>query len=135
MPTYPFLSDEWMDAARDIREEYRGRTPPVAQPIKMNQVITEVPFGDGKIEAHMDSSSGEMEMELGHLPDAEVTVTVDYATAKAIFVDQNPQAGMQAFMSGKIKVQGDMTKLMTMQQSGIDPVAIEVAGRIKAITE
>jgi putative sterol carrier protein len=124
-----------MTAARDIREEYRGKTQPMAHQIKMNQVITEVPFGEGKIEAHMDSTSGEMEMELGHLPDAEVTVTVDYATAKAIFVDQNPQVGMQAFMAGKIKVQGDMTKLMAMQQSGIDPVAAEVAGKIKAITE
>ena len=135
MPTYPFLSDDWMTAARDIREEFRGKTQPMSQSIKMNQVITEVPFGEGKIEAHMDSSSGEMEMELGHLPDAEVTVTVDYATAKAIFVDQNPQVGMQAFMAGKIKVQGDMTKLMAMQQSGPDPVAAEVAGKIKAITE
>jgi putative sterol carrier protein len=135
VPTYPFLSDDWMTAARDIREEYRGKTQPMAHQIKMNQVITEVPFGEGKIEAHMDSTSGEMEMELGHLPDAEVTVTVDYATAKAIFVDQNPQVGMQAFMAGKIKVQGDMTKLMAMQQSGPDPVAAEVASKIKAITE
>ena len=133
--TYPFLSDEWMTAARDIREEFRGKTQPMTQKIKMNQVITEVPFGPGTIEAHMDSSSGEMEMELGHLSDPEVTVTVDYATAKAIFVDMNPQVGMQAFMAGKIKVQGDMTKLMAMQQTGPDPVAAEVAGRIKAITE
>ena len=133
--TYPFLSDEWMTAARDIREEFRGKTQPMTQKIKMNQVITDVPFGPGTIEAHMDSSSGEMEMELGHLSDPEVTVTVDYATAKAIFVDMNPQVGMQAFMAGKIKVQGDMTKLMAMQQTGPDPVAAEVAGRIKAITE
>ena len=135
MATYPFLSDEWMTAARDIREEFRGKTQPMTQSIKMNQVITDVPFGAGTIEAHMDSSSGEMEMELGHLSDPEVTVTVDYATAKAIFVDMNPQVGMQAFMAGKIKVQGDMTKLMAMQQTGPDPVAAEVAGRIKAITE
>ena len=135
MATYPFLSDEWLAAARDIREEYRGRTQPMAQSIRMNQVITDVPFGEGRIEAHMDSSSGEMEMELGHLSDAEVTVTVDYATAKAVFVDLNPQVGMQAFMAGKIKVQGDMTKLMTLQQAGPDPVAAEVANRIKAITE
>ena len=135
MPTYPFLSDEWITAARDIREEYRGKTPAMTQVIKMNQVVTDVPFGDGDIKSHMDSSSGEMEMELGHLDDAEVTITVDYATAKAIFVDQNPQVAMQAFMAGKIKVQGDMTKLMAMQQSGIDPLAAEVAGRIKAITE
>ena len=135
MATYPFLSDEWMAAARDIREEYRGKTQPMAHKIKMNQIITEVPFGDGPIEAHMDSSSGEMEMELGHIADPEVTVTVDYATAKAIFVDQNPQVGMQAFMAGKIKVQGDMTKLMAMQQGGADPVSGEVAEKIKAVTE
>ena len=133
--TYPFLSDEWMTAAREIREDYRGKTQPMAHKIKMNQVITDVPFGDGTIDAHMDSSSGEMEMELGHIPDPEVTVTVDYATAKAIFVEQNAQAGMQAFMAGKIKVQGDMTKLMAMQQTGPDPVASEVAERIKAMTE
>ena len=57
-------------------------------------------------------------MDLGHLEDPDLTVTVDWTTAKAIFVEQNPQAGMQAFMAGKVKVQGDMTKLMAMQQSG-----------------
>ena len=64
----------------------------------------------------------------------EVTVTVDYPTAKAIFVEQNPQAGMQAFMAGKIKVQGDMTKLMAMQQGTPDPAAAEIAAKIKEIT-
>ena len=52
-------------------------------------------------------------------PFAEVEVTVDWATAKSIFVDNDPQAGMQAFMQGKVKVQGDMTKLMAMQQGGM----------------
>ncbi|MEY2396884.1 MAG: hypothetical protein QOJ00_58, partial [Actinomycetota bacterium] len=46
-----------------------------------------------------------------------------------------PQAGMQAFMSGKIKVAGDMTKLMAMQSGTADPVAAEVASRIADITE
>ena len=135
MAQYPFLSDEWMDEAKKIREEYRGKTQPMAHKIKMNQIITDVPFGEGTINAYMDTSSGEMEMEKGSLDDAEVTVTVDYATAKAIFVDQNPQAGMQAFMAGKIKVQGDLTKLMAMQQAPPDPLAAEVATRIKEITE
>ena len=53
-----------------------------------------------------------MEMDTGHIEGADLTVTLDYATAKAILVDGNPQAGMQAFMAGKIKVQGDMTKMM-----------------------
>ena len=132
MAKYPFLSEEWMDAARAIREEYRGKAPS-AHVVKMNQIITDVPFGEGTIEAHMDSSSGEMEMELGHIEGADVTVTLDYATAKAIFIEGNPQAGMQAFMSGKIKVQGDMSKLMAMGQAP-DPNAEAIAAKIKDIT-
>ena len=135
MPKYPFLSDEWMDEAKKIREEYRGKTQPMAHAVKMNQVITGVPFGEGTINAHMDSSSGEMEMEQGHIDGADVKVTLDYDTAKAIFVEGNPQAGMQAFMAGKIKVEGDMTKMMALGQSTPDPVAAEVAAKIKDITE
>ena len=134
MAKHPFLSDEWIEEAKKIREEFRGRTEAPAHKVKMNQIVTDVPFGDGTIEAHMDTSSGDMEMDKGHMDDAEVTVTVDYATAKAIFVDQNPQAGMQAFMAGKIKVQGDMTKLMAMGQAAPDPTAAEMAAKIKEIT-
>ena len=136
MAKYPFLSDEWMEAAMALRDEYKGKTAPVGHVVKMNQIITDVPFGDGTIEAHMDTSSGELEMDKGHMENPDVTVTLDYATAKAIFVDNNPQAGMQAFMSGKIKVAGDMTKLMAMQGGGgADPVAEELAGKIADITE
>ncbi|HEX9968761.1 MAG TPA: SCP2 sterol-binding domain-containing protein [Acidimicrobiales bacterium] len=131
---HPFLSDEWMTAAKAIREEYRGKAAAPTHSVKMNQIITDVPFGEGTVNAHMDTSGGEMEMDTGHLDTADVTVTLDYETAKAIFVDGNPQAGMQAFMAGKIKVQGDMTKLMAMQQTSPDPTTVEIAGRIKEIT-
>jgi putative sterol carrier protein len=85
----------------------------------------------------MDTSDGEMKMDLGHVDDPDLTVTLDYETAKAILVDQNPQAGMQAFMAGKVKVQGDMTKLMAMQQgaAGQDELAAKVAAAIQDITE
>jgi putative sterol carrier protein len=123
-----------MAAATAIREEYRGKTPPAAHTVRMNLRIGEVPFGDGSLEAHMDSSSGELEMDMGHIDKPDLTVGVDYATAKAIFVDGNPQAGMQAFMAGKVKVEGDMTKLMAMQAATPDPIALEMAGKIKEIT-
>ena len=102
----------------------------------MNQIITEVPFGDGEVQAYMDTSDGEMKMDLGELENPDLTVTVDYVTAKAIMVDGNPQAGMQAFMAGKIKVQGDMTKMMAMQSRRARPDRPEaVADAIKEITE
>jgi putative sterol carrier protein len=132
---YKFLSDEWVAEAKKVREEFAGKGSPPAHAVRMNQIITDVPFGDGTVNAHIDTSGGEMEMELGHLDNADLTVTLDYDTAKAILIDQNPQAGMQAFMAGKIKVQGDMTKLMAMQSGPVDPVAAEVAAKIKEITE
>ena len=135
MSKYPFLSDEWMTEAKKIREEYRGKTPAPAHAVRMNQVITDVPFGPGTLEAHMDTSSGELEMDTGHIENADVKVTLDYETAKAIFVEGNPQAGMQAFMAGKIKVEGDMTKLMAMQAGPPDPSAAEVSKKIQDITE
>jgi putative sterol carrier protein len=132
---YKFLSDEWLEAAKKIREEYAGKSAPPAHAVRMNQVITDVPFGDGTINAHMDTSGGDLEMDTGHLENPDLTVTLDYPTAQAILVDGNPQAGMQAFMAGKIKVQGDMTKLMAMQQGTPDPVQAEIAAKIKEITE
>ncbi len=135
MPKYKFLSEEWVAEAKAIREQHAGDAPTPAHSVRMNQVITDVPFGDGEINAHMDTSGGEMEMDFGHLENPDLTVTLDYATAKAILVDGNPQAGMQAFMAGKVKVDGDMTKLMAMQTGAADPKAAEVAAAIQAITE
>ncbi len=134
MAQFAFLSEEWLDAAKAIREEYAGKSAPPAHAVRMNQVITEVPFGDGTIDAHLDTSGGEMQMDMGHLDEPDLTVTLDYATAKAILVDGNPQAGMQAFMAGKIKVQGDMTKMMALQSGAPDPTQAEIAAKIKEIT-
>jgi putative sterol carrier protein len=104
----------------------------------MNQVITDVPESVGSgdtIRAFMDTSSGDVVMELGELEAPDLTLTIDYDTARKIFVEQDQAAGMQAFMSGKIKVQGDMMKMMAMQTSmPQDDIAKQIANEIKSIT-
>ena len=142
MPAYPFLSDEWIAEARKIRSDFAAdpdhQAPATPASVRMNQVITEVPFGDGKLDAHLDTSSGTLEMETGHLDDPDVTVTLDYATAKAIFVDGTMEAGMKAFMDGKVRVQGDMAKLISalQQLAPPEPGAVDQAqARIRDITE
>ncbi|HEX3621768.1 MAG TPA: SCP2 sterol-binding domain-containing protein [Acidimicrobiales bacterium] len=140
MPTYPFLSDEWIAEARKIRAEVpppAGDGPAPAAAVRMNQVINEVPFGSGTLDAHLDTSSGTLEMETGHLEHPDVTVTLDYDTAKAIFVDGTLEAGMKAFMDGKVRVQGDMAKLIAalQQLAPPDPGAVDQAQRrIREIT-
>ncbi|HUZ09358.1 MAG TPA: SCP2 sterol-binding domain-containing protein [Acidimicrobiales bacterium] len=131
----PFLSDEWLYEARKLRSEYEGKTAPFPNVVRMNLVVNEVPFGDGVIDAHLDTSSGELDLDTGHLESPDLTVTVDYLTAKAILIDGNPQAGMQAFMAGKVRVVGDMAKLMALQIAPPDGSAQELAGRLREITD
>jgi putative sterol carrier protein len=134
---YPFLSEDWTAAAKTLQAELEGDgadEPAPAQSIRMNLVVTEVPFGESSVEAHVDTSAGQIKLDLGHLESPELKVTLDYGTAKAILVDGNFQAGMQAFMAGKVKVEGDMSKLLQLQASPTDPRAVELASRIKAIT-
>jgi hypothetical protein len=133
--SHQFLSDDWIEAARDIRRRWEDRVPAVEMQVRINVVATKVPFGEGTVHAHIDSSSGRLEMELGLLDAADLTVTTDYDTARQLFVAQDPAASMQAFMSGKIKVEGDITKLMLMQTSVPQTDdAMQVAEEIRRIT-
>ena len=117
MAKYPFLSDEWVDEARKIREEYEGQGrhhgPPDAD---------EPGHHRGALRRRRDRRPprhhrrARWKLETGHIDPVDLKVTLDYATAKAILVEGNPQVGMQAFMAGKIKVEGDMAKLMMLQR-------------------
>lgn len=133
--TYPFLSEEWMNEARSIRNKYADQVPDVASSIRINQVTTDVPFGDGTVHSYIDTSSGTLTMELGELDEPDATITIDYDTAKAMFVDQDQAVAMQAFMAGQIKVQGDMMKMMALQTAmPTTEVSQMIADEVKAIT-
>ncbi len=132
---YPFLSDEWIEAAHALREDLHGIAPGIEHPVRINLVVTEIPFGDGDLEVHMDSTAGDLEIDKGHFEDADLTITLDYDTAKAILVDRNSQAGMQAFMTGRIRIDGDISTLMALQATPSGERAEEIAERLRAITE
>jgi len=133
--SHQFLSESWIEAARDIRHRYSGDVPVIDVIVRINVITTKVPFGDGTISAYIDTSNGSLEMELGSIEESDLTVTTDYETARKLFVEQDPTASMQAFMAGRIKVEGDITRLMVMQTSLPQTDKTEaVAAEIKAIT-
>jgi hypothetical protein len=125
----PFLSDAWLDEVKAIAEESGGggMMPAGAE---INMVITGGPEGDKELHVAGGVFSA------GLLDSAPTKLTVPYDVAKDMFINGNQQAAMQAFMSGKIKVEGDMTKLMAMQGGASpDPAAAEaLQKRIKEIT-
>jgi SCP-2 sterol transfer family len=131
--TYVFLSDEWFVAVREVVDAREVDIPPHAE-LTMNLVVTETPFGEDR-NLHVGARDGKADWGSGHSADADLTLTTDYATARDIFMSGNPQAGMQAFMEGRVKVQGDLTKLMAAQVAGTGPGAPGLAEALSAITE
>lgn len=133
--THAFLSTEWMDAARAIREKYADQVPEIDAVIRINLSIIDVPFHNGTVDAFFDTSSGSLQLELGELDDADAMISTDYETAQALFVEQDQAVAMQAFMGGKIKVQGDMMKMMAMQTAiPSNEFTDTIAAEIKSIT-
>ena len=127
----PFLSDAWFAAVAAKIAEHGG-VGAHGPNMVMNLVVTGTPFGDR--EFHMGARDGETLFSQGHLDGADLTMTTDNDTAREVFVAGNPQAGMQAFMQGKVKVQGDMTKLMAAQAGGGGPANPELQQAIQELT-
>ena len=123
-----FLSDPWMDAVEALRAE--APEPPAAmKDLVLNIVVVGGPDGDRDV--HLAGG----QFERGHADAAPTKLTVPYDVAKDLFIEGNPQAAMQAFMSGKIKVEGDMTKVMAMQTAGAPSAEQEAyQEKLKAIT-
>ncbi len=132
-----FLSSEWVTAAKKVQAESVDAGEP-AVAVRMNLDVIGVPadVASGEVEAHLDTSDGQLDLDVGHLDDPEIAIKIDYQVAKAILVDGNSQAGVNAFMAGKVKLlSGDLAKLMTVAQGIEKIVSPEVAQRLGDITD
>jgi putative sterol carrier protein len=107
---HEFLSDEWIAAVEALNDE-APEPAEVVKDIVINIVVTDTPFG----ERHSHLKVGRLEQGLAD--DAPTTMTMPYDVAQQLFVAQDQQATMQAFMSGKITITGDMTLLMKLQMA------------------
>jgi putative sterol carrier protein len=118
---YKFLSEEWAKAVSDGLAASEAFTSSAAMSLQF--IVTDPPQGDGKF--YMDATGAAPVQALGEMENPDVTITSSYETASQIFRgDLNTQ---MAFMTGKIKVAGNMAKLMT-QQAALGHYATVVSG-------
>ena len=108
-----FLSQEWAAAvteALNSSEEFQQAA--ADQQVKLQQIVTDTPEG-GTGKYYFSLDKGRAEVAVGEIAEPEATMTQDYETAVAISRREvNPQ---NAFMQGKLKIQGNMMKLMQLQ--------------------
>lgn len=121
-----FLSDDHFTASSEALASDAGFQSSIANvTLGVQFVVTGSPGGD--VSYYLDIADGKAETGSGVLDGADVSVTSDYDTAKAISKGElNVQ---MAFISGKIKLGGNTAKVMMHQgvvnefarvQSGLD---------------
>lgn len=127
---HAFLSDSWFEEAEKIRAEINPEVPDAVKDLVINLVVKDGP--DGDIEARIEA--GRFAKGLADVAPTKLTVPFD--VAKKMFIDNDQNASMQAFMSGQIQVEGDMAKLMSMQAGGPPSAdAVKVQEAVAAMTD
>jgi alkyl sulfatase BDS1-like metallo-beta-lactamase superfamily hydrolase len=125
-----WLTQEWLDETCRMADSQPERPGASA---KMQYVVTGGP--DGDIKYYWILENGELqESKLGDLPGgAEVTMTQTYEDAKKI--QKGELDANAAFMQGRIKVAGNMAKLMALMPLTNAPEYKELQKQIQQITE
>ena len=108
-----FLGDDYVAAANEALQQHEGFNAAISGvSLALQFHVTDMPSGED-VEYYVDIGEGDSEVGMGELEDADVTITNDYETAVGIATgDLNTQ---MAFMTGKIKVSGEMAKLLLNQ--------------------
>jgi len=118
-----FLSEEWTQAVQDaLNSSDAFRNAAGSQTAKVQQVVT-APEGEKRYWFKLEG--GKAELGTGDAADqVDATITQDYDTAVAL--SKNELTGTAAYMSGKLRVSGDLMKLMQLQGAlGQMPAALK----------
>lgn len=104
-----FLTEEWASAVNDSLNNHEGfKTAIGTSELALQFETKDGPAGD--VSYYLDADGGSVAFALGSLDDADVTVSQGYDTA--VGISQGKINVQTAFMTGKLKVQGNLAKLM-----------------------
>ena len=124
-----FLSQEWLDETRVLAESQPERPGASAQ---MQYVVSGGP--DGDVRYYWILADGKLlESALGEAPDADFTMTLVYDDS--VKVQQGELDANAAFMQGRMKVAGNMAKLMALMPLTNSPEYKSLQEQIRQITD
>ena len=107
-----FLSQEWAEqisVALNSSAEFRSAA--TSKGVGLQQVVRDAP--EGEIRYYFALEDGDASIALGELTNPDATVEQSYETAVAM--SRGEIGASQAFMQGKLKISGNMMKLMQLQ--------------------
>lgn len=124
-----FLTDEWFNEVDRLTQEAGDlNLPPSLANMKLNLNVTDT--ANGNVDAHFADGV----IKKGQT-DASTTVIIDEATLKEIAVGGDVNKAMEAFMSGKLRIEGDMSQVMALQSAKPSAEQRDLFKKIYNITE
>ncbi len=124
-----YLSPDWIDEARALAD---GQPERPGASARMQYVVTGGADGDIKYWWRLEDGKL-LESALGSLDDADFTMTLSYADS--VKIQKGELDANAAFMQGRMKVTGNMGKLMQLMPLTNSPEYKEPQIAIQAITE
>jgi putative sterol carrier protein len=107
-----FLSDEWLSEVEGrLNASEAFQSAAKGQAARLQQQVAGTPGGDIGYGFVLDG--GKVQLMKGEIENPEATLSQDYATAVAM--SKQEISGQQAFMQGKLKVSGNLMKIMQLQ--------------------
>lgn len=125
---FAFLSDPWFDKVEELVAQAGDLQVPAA--MKDLEVNVTVKTADGTIPIFMKDGL----FKRGHQAGVTTSLTLPDTVARKIFVDGDVSAGIQAFLTGEIQVEGDLAKVVAMQTVEPSAPQQELTRRVAAIT-
>jgi putative sterol carrier protein len=124
-----YMTQEWLDEARKLAE---GQPERPGASAKMQYVLTGGPDGDVKYYWVLENGKL-LESKLGELPDVDFTMTLSYDDS--VKVQKGELDANAAFMQGRMKVTGNMGKLMQLMPLTNSPEYKALQEDIANVTE
>jgi putative sterol carrier protein len=107
-----FLSEEWAATLKEaLNADEAFRSAAADTSARIQQVITQ--DGDQETRYWIVLEKGAIDMGIGDLDPVDATITQSYETAAAL--SRGEVNAVTAFMTGKIKVAGNMGLLLSLQ--------------------
>ena len=124
-----YLSQEWLDESRKLAESQPVRPGATA---RIQYVTTGGPEGDIKYYWVLEDGKI-LDSQLGEIDDSDFTLTMTYDDAVKVQKGElDPNA---AFMQGRMKVSGNMAKLMSLLPLTNSPEYRALQEEIRGITD
>lgn len=123
-----FLTEAWFEQVEQLSNEAGELNLPPA----LANMIINLKVSDAEQDIEANFANGLLHRGLND--DATTTLLLDRDILQAIITDFDMNQIMGAFMSGKIRVEGDMSQLMAVQTARPSTEQKELFTRIKSMT-